>query len=244
MLCLNFYIVFAQALPLSGVIEFEKRVNKFALIEKELKHSNSNVMKEEFLRYKSSNSQFLLLKSQLVFSENKTLFTPIAVQNSLLDNSWNGKRIDQQINIVFNDFLKNETIVQKDVVGENYLITDSIRTIKWKITDQTREILGYNCRRANGVIMDSIYVVAFFTGEIPVQAGPESFLGLPGMILGVALPYENVSWFATKIDLMPELVIKPPLKGKSTNYESLLNSLNLIYKPYINAGEKVKRVML
>ncbi len=244
LLFLNFTIIFAQPLPLSGMIEFEKRVNKFAFIEKELKVFNSNAMKEDFLSYKNSNPQFLILKSQLSFSESKTVFTPIMDQNDLQDNTWNGKPIDKQINIVYNDFLKNETIVQKEAVGESYLITDSIRSIKWKITDQTREILGYNCRRANGVLMDSIYVVAFYTGEIPVQSGPESFVGLPGMILGVALPYENVSWFATKVELLPGQMIKPPLKGKSITYKLLLNSLDLFYKSFKNGRDKIKGIML
>jgi GLPGLI family protein len=48
-------------------------------------------------------------------------------------------------------------------------------------------IAGFNCRRANAMIMDSIYVVAFYTDEILTTGGPESFSGLPGMILGVAL---------------------------------------------------------
>jgi GLPGLI family protein len=51
--------------------------------------------------------------------------------------------------------------------------------------------------------MDSIYVVAFYTDQIPVSGGPESFTGLPGMILGIALPYEHITWFATKISEMP-----------------------------------------
>jgi GLPGLI family protein len=51
--------------------------------------------------------------------------------------------------------------------------------------------------------MDSIYVVAFYTDQIPVSGGPESFTGLPGMILGVALPYEHITWFATKVSEIP-----------------------------------------
>ncbi len=48
--------------------------------------------------------------------------------------------------------------------------------------------------------MDSIYVVAFYTDEILTTGGPESFTGLPGMILGIAIPHEHVSWFATKVE--------------------------------------------
>ncbi|SJN18479.1 hypothetical protein FM107_01375 [Sphingobacterium sp. JB170] len=44
--------------------------------------------------------------------------------------------------------------------------------------------------------------MAFYSESIIPTGGPESFCGLPGMILGVALPHENVSWFATKVTPM------------------------------------------
>ncbi len=89
-----------------------------------------------------------------------------------------------------------------------------------------REIAGYTCRRANALVMDSIYVVAFYTEVIPVSSGPEIFSGLPGMILGVALPHENVTWFATSVkdnDTLKE--IKPPAKGKATDNTGLRKTL-------------------
>ncbi len=46
--------------------------------------------------------------------------------------------------------------------------------------------------------MDSVYVIAFYTDQIIPSGGPESFNGLPGMILGIAIPRINTTWFATK----------------------------------------------
>src|SRR5690606_20869137 len=88
-----------------------------------------------------------------------------------------------------------------DFAGENAIIKDCIKKIKWKITDEYREIAGYNCRRANGLTQDSVYVVAYYTVEIPVDGGPESIHGLPGMILGMVVPSQHVSYFATKVEL-------------------------------------------
>ena len=108
---------------------------------------------------------------------------------------------------------------------------DSLRKIKWKITDETRDIAGYTCRRANGILLDSVYVVAFYTEKIPISGGPESFSGLPGMMLEVALPHENVIWRATKVtDVpVPPASIVPPKKGKPLNnkqlYDTLLSNL-------------------
>jgi len=44
-------------------------------------------------------------------------------------------------------------------------------------------------------------VVAFYTDEILVKGGPESFNGLPGMIMGIAVPRLSLTLFATKIEL-------------------------------------------
>ncbi|WP_400262198.1 GLPGLI family protein [Sphingobacterium sp. SG20118] len=84
---------------------------------------------------------------------------------------------------------------------EELLMKDSLPHVKWKYTDEYRNIAGYDCRRANGIIQDSIYVVAFFAGQIPVPVGPELIHGLPGLILGVSIPSMNVNIFATKVEL-------------------------------------------
>lgn len=78
-------------------------------------------------------------------------------------------------------------------------ISSPLQKVEWKYTDEIRNIAGYDCRRANAIIRDSIYVVAFYAEEIPVPTGPESFHGLPGMILGLAIPSEHITWFATKV---------------------------------------------
>ena len=43
--------------------------------------------------------------------------------------------------------------------------------------------------------------MAFYTDEILVKGGPESFNGLPGMIMGIAVPRLSMTLFATKIEL-------------------------------------------
>jgi len=84
--------------------------------------------------------------------------------------------------------------------------------------------------------MDSIYVVAFYTDEIPVSGGPESFTGLPGMILGVALPHENITWFAKMVNdkALPAGTIIAPKKGKVTTSTGLISTLKNALK---NWGE-------
>jgi GLPGLI family protein len=62
--------------------------------------------------------------------------------------------------------------------------------------------------------------VAFYSPEIIPQSGPEFFSGLPGMILGLAIPRYYTTWFATKIEIanIDESKIVPPVVKKSKQY--------------------------
>lgn len=116
------------------------------------------------------------------------------------------------INTVYHDLKNKKKIVQKNINGKEYTITIEARNMEWKLTDERRTIAGYDCRRANTLLFDSIYVVAFFCDKFIPQIGPESFGGLPGLILGLAIPSEHISWFAKKITPMENPpIIAPPI---------------------------------
>lgn len=216
-------------LILEGDIEFEKKVNTYAFIERDLRRFESSTMRDQMEKYKAIHPQFITINSKLKFSKNLSLYTPITTSVEGSENKWNGNPIAVQNNIIWNDLSNSVSVSQRIVSGNIYLVKDSLIKIKWKITDETREIAGYNCRRANGIVLDSIYVVAFFTNKIPVESGPELFSGLPGMILGVALPYENVTWFAKKItERKPTATeLLAPNNGKLITNRQLLSTLEI-----------------
>lgn len=225
LLALSSQSVFAQTarFTTSGTIEFEKTVNTYALIKRgEITGKNTAGNERQlFEQYQTGHQQFKVFKSTLVFGNHQTLFTPI---DSDYPISGFSMPMAAQTNTIYTDCNKGIMIAQKNVFGQKFLLTDSTRKIKWKLTDEVREIAGYPCRRANAIVMDSIYVVAFFTEKIHVPGGPESFGGLPGMILEVALPHENVTWQAVKItDAEPTAgAIAPPKGGKAINREGLI----------------------
>lgn len=211
---------------LSGSIEYQKSANTFAIIKKMYNNNLEGFTLQAFEQYKKTQPQFKTLKSTLVFGNNKTIFTPIPPETNT--NGFFNMPIADQNNTVYSDLNVNTSISQKMVFEQTFLLKDTIRAITWKITDETREIAGYPCRRANGLLMDSIYVVAFYTDKIPVSGGPESFSGLPGMILQLALPHENISWLATKVtdSAIDEKQITAPRKGKPVNRKELTLILN------------------
>jgi GLPGLI family protein len=217
----------------SGIIEFQKKSNMFGLIRKEISKDNDDWRVKPFEEYQKSNPQFKVLKSTLKFGNNKTLFSPIEEEDAKR-NGWFDLPISNQNSTIYTDFNTGISTAQKSVFEQMFLLKDTTRKINWKITDETRDIAGYSCRRANAVIMDSIYVVAFYTDKILVSGGPESFTGLPGMILEVALPHENLSWVATKVTevTVPETDIVPPKKGKPVNNQTFRETLNKALKDW------------
>ncbi len=104
---------------------------------------------------------------------------------------------------------------------EELLMEDSIPVIKWKYTDEYRDIAGYACRRANGLVQDSIYVVAFFTNQIARTGGPELVQGLPGMVLGLSVPAFNINMFAIKVELVNIPISAQLTKSKKVVPQSL-----------------------
>ncbi|QJD98105.1 GLPGLI family protein [Mucilaginibacter robiniae] len=228
-----------------GSVEFEKTVNMFALIAKTINKENESFMQQAFDAYKKSKPQFVKLKSTLTFGNNQTLFAPVA-NNESAEGAFGDNPMVGQNNITYTNLSTNTSATQKTVFEEKFLVKDTVRKIKWKITDEVRDIAGYSCRRANALIMDSVYVVAFYTDEIPVSGGPESFTGLPGMILGVALPHENITWFATKVtdQTIAANIIKPPVKGKPVDNKQLQATFKSVMKDWGNYSQIALKAFL
>ncbi len=145
-------------------------------------------------------------------------------------------------NKIFNDYTTGTTTSQKPIFEETFLIQDSLLNIKWKITADTRNIAGFECRKAVGILFDTVAVFAFYTDEIVVSGGPEGINGLPGMILGAGIPRLHTTWFATKVSILNDGDIKsitPAVKGKKTTRNEMMGSLNKALKEWESYGQKL-----
>jgi GLPGLI family protein len=144
-------------------------------------------------------------------------------------------------NVVYTDFTTGKTISQKPVFEETFLVEDSILKIKWKITPDIRNIAGYECRKAIGLLNDSITLFAFYTDEIMISGGPEGIHGLPGMILGVGIPRLHSTWFATKVEVLDINMksVVPATKGKKVTRATMVNALDKVLKQWGTYGSKL-----
>ncbi len=134
----------------------------------------------------------------LVFAANKSLYQfdhwgPPKLPDFMTSGDENEK--------YFYNYNTGTCKIQKNVEGSNVDIADWIPKLKWKLVNEYRVIAGFNCRKAYAVMLDSVYVFAFYTEEITIPGGPASFHGLPGTILGITVPRLYTSWIATKVEV-------------------------------------------
>jgi GLPGLI family protein len=217
----------AQQFINTGKIEYEMRVNNHRMF-------GDGIWAEMF---KDRMPNFSTYYYDLFFSGNKALykFNRLNEKDKIpfTNNS-------QEENIWYNDYGEQKFTNQKFVFDGTYLLADSLMKINWKlIPNETREIAGFNCRKAQGIIFDSVYVFAFYTDEITVSGGPMGIHGLPGMILGITIPRMFTSWIATKLELTDQSkMIVPPVKGKKKPAAELKANLEKATKDWGQWGQQ------
>jgi len=224
--------VFAQGdFIVKGKIEFEKKTNIHKQLAMEDEGFRSMIEK---MTPPTKTTYF-----DLYFNDKKTIYMPgREVATTMKVPEWiDGPATD---NVVFTDLSQNVITSQKTIFEDVFNIQDSLRKAHWKITPDTRTIAGFECRKATTIIMDSVFVVAFYTEQIVTPGGPESFNSLPGMILGLAVPRLNTTWFATKLELVnvKDNTLMPPKKGKKIDLKSLQSTLNNAMKDWGKMGSK------
>lgn len=174
---------------------------------------------------------------QLTFDGDKSIYL-FNRKDEKTKSPWNNDRDED--NIWYNDYSSEKFIQQKNIFGETYILADSLKRIDWKITNENRMIAGFNCRKAIGVLFDSVYVFAFYTDEITVSGGPMSLHGLPGMILGITIPRMFSSWVATKIEIngVNYSKINAPVKGKKKKPVELESNIIQATKDWGKYGQQ------
>ena len=118
---------------------------------------------------------------------------------------------------------------------------DIILKIKLKITNDLRNIAGYDWRKSIVIINDSIAVFAFYSDELLINGGPEGMHGLPGMILGVGIPRLHATWFATKVEVF-DVNLKPvtaPTKGRKVTRKEMMTRLGKLAEEWGTYGSKM-----
>lgn len=188
MLLFLFASVHAQIFISKGKIEYEVKAD----VKKTMGNSNlTEMLKDKVPRFKTEYFT-------LTFANDKSIYQFDHWGEPKVPDYFTSGDDENKYFYNYNAGICNE---QKNVDGSNLHITDSIPKLNWKLVNENRVIAGFNCRKAYAVVLDSVYVFAFYTEEITLPGGPASFHGLPGTILGVTIPRLYTSWIATKVEV-------------------------------------------
>lgn len=212
--CYLFCVVFGQAQISSAKITFERKTNLF----KKFKDNNvEDWMKEE--------DKIKIDFFELFVTDTFSLFKP--QESDLREQmSWATSK-----NVVYQDFKLKKRYTIKSIWQEEIHMLDTLWYRTWQITESSRKIAGYQCRKAIWKANDSTRIYAWFSYDLIPSSGPESFNGLPGTILGLATEDGGVVYFAKKVEILkPETSLFVfPKKKKLRNEKELIAELTKQY---------------
>lgn len=132
------------------------------------------------------------------------------------------------------DYAKGTRIDQRELFERSFVVTDTVAKVQWKLSEETKPILNFTAHKATGtsvvmrprvtmengemkreMVTDTVPVVAWYTTDVPVPAGPDFQGQLPGLILEVDI---NKGQNVTKaVEFSPKVAankIKEPSDGK------------------------------
>lgn len=107
----------------------------------------------------------------------------------------------------------------KGFMGKAFIVEESIKKLKWKITSEKVRYLDYECIKATSTNEEGDEIVAWFAPKIPVSVGPMSYGQLPGAILMLSKGEEDLVIKATKVQLEEVEAIEKPTDGKKVSQE-------------------------
>ena len=169
-------------------------------------------------------------KEESTFKEDEKLDAMSGATDSWGKNFTPG---EQYKNVKTNTLLQNQ-----EFYGKQFLVTDELLKIEWKMTTETKQIGKYMCFKATASIPSADLtwydfswsnstevegeeqeikmseVEAWYSTQIPVSQGPLEYWGLPGLILEVNVG--TTTMLCSKIIMNPEekTKIEAPEKGK------------------------------
>ena len=226
--CLVLSVSLLKAQQNQGLVTYER-------VTKVVAHINMNGVESEVPQERKENFE-------LLFGNNQSLWKVAEQENQdAMTSSPDGGGMHMQMiaignnDVLFFNFETGKRTEKREILDKTFLIDDSVRSLKWKMTGETKIILNMPCMKAtttsistrttmnfdNGKmerkeVQDTAMIIAWFTSSIPVSAGPAEYQGqLPGLILEMDISNGRQTFMATTISEKADLVsIKEPTGKK------------------------------
>ncbi|MFP3598917.1 GLPGLI family protein [Chryseobacterium sp. SIMBA_029] len=159
--------------------------------------------------FKSDQKQ--IADSLTLISVEKSVSNPVNGQIEINTSSVPAAKFKPEV-----FYEKGKLTIYDEISKEHYHFAAPDK-IAWKIENDTKIIQGYHCRKAISKYGNKLITV-WYTDQIPIQEGPYTFKGLPGLVLEA---YDSKDYF--HFTLMGLKKIKKPIGklpfGIDTTYE-------------------------
>ncbi|MDR0982275.1 MAG: GLPGLI family protein [Culturomica sp.] len=95
-----------------------------------------------------------------------------------------GRYVGGETSSIYKNYPSGKFTTTDKIATDWFIFEEDIPMQEWIMTNETKEILGYNCNSAKCHFRGRDYI-AYYTDKIPVADGPWKFGGLPGFIMEV-----------------------------------------------------------
>jgi GLPGLI family protein len=180
-------------------------------------------------------------KYELVFGNNQSIWRNAAMDDDdagTFSAGEGGMQIRMVVagsnDVVYHNFDNAQKIERRELFDKTFIVGDSIRPLKWKMTGETKDILGHKCMKATSTristttrmtmddgkmerkeVTDTSTIIAWVASDIPVSTGPAEFQGqLPGAILELDVNNGRQVYKATDIKEKADLALIKEPTGK------------------------------
>ncbi|RYM32949.1 GLPGLI family protein [Brumimicrobium glaciale] len=206
----------------SGEIVFEKRTN----LEKRYEGSQTMGNSKEWMKEPKKDEYVLY------FTDSTSLFKPILPEVGDEDREWSTMK-----NTTYQNLNSGKLERQFLYYGAEIYLLDTVKKREWIITENRRTIAGFETKQALWVANDSTNIYAWYAEKIIPSVGPESFNGLPGAILGLALEDGGVVYFAKEVKPLSKKNIEKEMpKGKAKDYYTSIDIRKLVKELFSGRG--------
>jgi GLPGLI family protein len=217
----------------TGTITYERTQNMHRIIQNE--------------QMKSMVPEFRNSKHLLIFNDSESVYKLVPeMENEESGGGMVFRMGGSDGGVIYKNMASGKSIEERELGAKTFLITDSIKGQKWKISAETKQILGYNCRKATTTIetrrsgarvftssstsgtTDTTAkpttvlqeVVAWFAYDISCPIGPDNYSGLPGVILQLDVDKGLITLNAVELKTTANTKeLKEPKKGKKVTRE-------------------------
>ncbi|WP_282079312.1 GLPGLI family protein [Aquimarina algiphila] len=204
-------------------------------------HGNLQEIAEKINNKKDKNEDEHKIEQTLTYSNGISLYGSSLQEYEIENKEKSNEYVVSTDQVEIVNYYKNQ---KDDILVENYinwspliygediLVKSELPKYDWKITDQKATISGYPCVLAKTVNDKNYEVLAWFTDKIGINDGPNTYWGLPGLILQLQIN-DRVLVIATSVKKLKKdvKIVEPATKGKIMTSKEFKEFKKEMHKP-------------